>query len=630
MFPVEYVYADWIGWQAYNCNRAKRADPDCPTCPNERIKDTGSQVEGFCIPDLVLRNHDILDRIIDHWKPDLDEMRVADPFFENDGKKQIQIFTVEHVEVDPRYAKLRLTKEWKDHHPLFRNVDFLHHAFLLPDADHPMDGLKQKTYIGANADFSYTLHGPVRKLKGGDFLIYESDETTVFTYPDAWPEAAMEWLVRPRPSGWPSSELVQEIFESGCHLAPVGRGKRLKEPVDACHYMRSPVEATLASSPVLRKLFSSTEDNREKWVMDETEWRNSFSLAENKLGESVLPMQRHVMVLLKMIKKWYFPEVISTYFLKNLFFWECEKKGEVFWREDKSGNCLLFMLDRLQECLESRCLPHYIMPQSNLLLHEDPSSLKEAAAVVADVRRNIFSKTHNMLRRLQSMNYQSQTYLLNLGLQLEDQMTTMQERNLAVEDHRKLLIDIHSVFVGKCKEVIDCLQMMDRQGMEALINVALCVYQSLLARTLCKLWFIINDDGTNKNALIEKNFNSFVKEKIGALFLYEDILSIAHVFFHNTRKGIESSIAIPMTSAMWQLRDEQMKIAQEGTEEGKVELKAALDIFKYLKQTGKNMSDYVTEDDIRMLGLDQEELRASIQELQMQGAMKNFGRPKKR
>ena len=400
--------------------------------------------------------------------------------------------------------------------------------------------------------------------------------------------------------------------------------KRLEDPVDFYSYCNKPEKAVVCS------LVVPTEGNEEKRFMDQTEWRTSFSLAENKLGESVLPVQRHVMVLLKMIKKWYFPEVISTYFLKNLLFWECEKKGEVFWREDKSGNCLLFMLDRLQECLESRCLPHYIMPQSNLLLHEDPSSLKEAAAVVADVRCNIFSKTYNLLRRLQSMDYQSQTYLINLGLQLEDQMTTIQERNLAVEDHRKLLIDIHSVFVGKCKEVIDCLQMMDRQGMEALINVALCVYQSLLTRTLCKLWFIINDDGTNKNALIEKNFNSFVKEEIGALFLYEDILSIAHVFFHNTRKGIESSIAIPMTSAMWQLRDEQMKIAQENTEEGKVELKAGLDIFKYLKQTGKNMSDYVTEDDIRMLGLDPEELRASIQELQMQGAMKNFGRPKKR
>lgn len=163
-------------------------------------------------------------------------------------------------------------------------------------------------------------------------------------------------------------------------------------------------------------------------------------------------------------------------------------------------------------------------------------------------------------------------------------------------------------------------------------NVALCVYQSLLARTLCKLWFLINEDGTNKNALIEKNFNCFVKEEIGGLFLYEEILSVAHFFYHNTRKGKESSMAIPMTSAMWQLRDEQMKIAQENVEEANVELKLALNIFKYLKQTGKNMRDYVTEDDIRMLGLDPaaEERRALIQELQMQGAMKNVGRPKKR
>ena len=79
----------------------------------------------------------------------------------------------------------------KDYHPNFRNVDFLHHAFLLPDAYHPMDGVKQKSRFAVNANFSHTLHGPVRKLKAGDFLIYETNERTVFTYPDAWPEAAM-------------------------------------------------------------------------------------------------------------------------------------------------------------------------------------------------------------------------------------------------------------------------------------------------------------------------------------------------------------------------------------------------------------------------------------------------------
>ena len=74
MFPVEYVYEDWCGWLANN--EAKRVDPESPTSPSERCKDTGSQVEGFCIPQFVLRNGDI-SRVIafdaqEHWQPDFD------------------------------------------------------------------------------------------------------------------------------------------------------------------------------------------------------------------------------------------------------------------------------------------------------------------------------------------------------------------------------------------------------------------------------------------------------------------------------------------------------------------------------------------------------------------------------
>ena len=76
---------------------------------------------------------------------------------------------------------------------------------------------------------------------------YKADETGVFKYPMVWPEPAMEWLVRPRPSGWPSSDLVKEIFDSGSHLAPVGRGKRLDEPVEVANYCQNP-EIILATS----------------------------------------------------------------------------------------------------------------------------------------------------------------------------------------------------------------------------------------------------------------------------------------------------------------------------------------------------------------------------------------------
>ena len=380
-----------IGFFCQTRSIGRRADPESLTSPRERVKDTGSQVEGFCIPQLLLRKSNIDQAtattlvIKESWTPDLDKMTENEPFVENDNNKMIPIFTAEHAKEDQRYAKLRLTSEWKDHRPRYKNVSYLHHAFLLPSSDHALAGKSAKTFDEEIREWTYGLHGPVLKLKGGGFPNYE-DDAAVFKYPDAWPEPAMEWLVRPRPSGWPSSELVQEIFESGCHLAPVGRGKRLKEPVDVFNYCRNP-EATLANS----SLPSATEDSCEKWAMDETEWRTSFSLAEDKLGESMSPVQRHVIVLLKMIKKFYFPEVISTYYLKNLLFWECEKKTQAFWREDNSGSCLLFMLDRLQECLESRHLPHYIMPQSNLLMYEDPSRLKEAAVQVAEVRCNILS-----------------------------------------------------------------------------------------------------------------------------------------------------------------------------------------------------------------------------------------------
>ena len=123
--------------------------------------------------------------------------------------------------------------------------------------------------------------------------------------------------------------------------------------------------------------------------MDETEWRTSFSLAENKLGMSVSPVQRHVMLLLKTLKNFHFPDVISTYYLKNLLFLACEGKDEFFWNESNSGRCVLYMLYRLQVCLEAHDLPHYFIPQSNLLLCEDHAKLDEAAAVVSELRRGI-------------------------------------------------------------------------------------------------------------------------------------------------------------------------------------------------------------------------------------------------
>ncbi|XP_078365088.1 cyclic GMP-AMP synthase-like receptor 2 [Oculina patagonica] len=572
MFPVEYVYADWLGWQTNN--EAQRADPECLTSPSDATKEAGSRVEGFCIPQLVLRKSDIdhvnpLQVLQEHWQPDRDTMTANDPFVENNEKKLIPIFTAEHAEDDPRYAKLRLTKEWKDHRPRYKNVSFLHHSFLLPSAEHSMKGLEETRFDGQKSAWSYDLHGPVRKLESGGFSSYEEDQTGVFKYPIAWPEPAMEWLIRQRPSGWPSPELIQEIFDAGCHLAPVGRGKRADEPVETLYYCQKP-ELSVTSSTV-----PSASDNGGKDAMDETEWRISFSLAENRLGESVTPVQRHVMVLLKMIKKFYFPDVISTYYLKNLLFWECEKQEEVFWKEENSANCLLFLLDRLQECLKAHHLPHYIMPESNLLQYEDPASLKEAAVIVGEVRSNILPKTVSLLKRLQSMSYLSSTYLKDIGLQLEGDLLRMQEQNH--KDQKVLLRSLHSRFVGKCKDVIASIRRIQESStdIERELNVALNAYQSILARNLYKLWQL--DEYHDES---EDEFKSFVKKEVKDLSFDDAFLALALVFLDRAKNGAEPSLEIPTTRVMKLLREEQMQIAKENVEEGKAQFKGILDLLK--------------------------------------------------
>jgi len=106
--------------------------------------------------------------------------------------------------------------------------------------------------------------------------------------------------------------------------------------------------------------------------------------------------------------------------------------------------------------------------------------------------------------------------------------------------------------------------------------VALNAYQSMLARNLCKLWFLSEDHRKG-----EEEFKVFVKEKVKDLSLDDDFLALALVFFDRAMNGMEPSLAIPNTRVMKLMREEQMQTAIENVEEGKAELKG---IFHWLKK----------------------------------------------
>ena len=57
---MEYVYADWNLWQTNRITR--HADQESLASQDDRVKDTGSQVEGFCVPQFLLMKSDI-DRV---------------------------------------------------------------------------------------------------------------------------------------------------------------------------------------------------------------------------------------------------------------------------------------------------------------------------------------------------------------------------------------------------------------------------------------------------------------------------------------------------------------------------------------------------------------------------------------
>lgn len=351
----------------------------------------------------------------------------------------------------------------------------------------------------------------------------EKDDTNVFQYPIAWPEAAMEWLIRTRRGNWPSPDLIQDILDSGCHIAPVGRYRRNTAPVHLLEYMKNPNQHT------------SERD---------TEWRISFSIAENKLAESVSPVQRHVFVLMKFIKKAYFPDVVSTYHLKNILFWQCENAPMSLWKEDQTLKCLIHMFDQLVMHMKTRNLPHYIIPESNLFQNADTHSLDEAVATVEEIRCNILEKLLFVLKRLASITYCTHEFISSFNL--DPFLKLIQDETLKYQNVNMLIASMYDSCIHECSEMIqhknralrDFVESHQQQEsiqltkedkeMECRLMLPVKVYQSVLARLLCWSWKHKHD-----TIMDEKMFQEAIKKEVKDLELecYDDILGLCNLYY---------------------------------------------------------------------------------------------------
>ena len=160
----------------------------------------------------------------------------------------------------------------------------------------------------------------------------EVDFVACFICPD-WPTCASAFLKRPRPHGWPSQSLREKIQNAGCHVVALG-------PND---------------SP-----------NRE------VEWCWAFSMAEKELIYNMTESMYVCLYLLRSIKNKHWviekkpnePSVFSSYFIKAACMWISEETPAKY---DNVLTLVAKVIDWLLTCYKNKKMPHYILPQKNLI-----------------------------------------------------------------------------------------------------------------------------------------------------------------------------------------------------------------------------------------------------------------------
>src|SRR6218665_3528966 len=155
------------------------------------------------------------------------------------------------------------------------------------------------------------------------------------TWCPQWPNEAMNWIFRRRKYGWPTTAVIHEIVQNGCHVV-------------------------FAQHPACRN--------------DKAQWRLSFSVAEVILLQSWTPVQQIVYHMLKffaqreLVKK-DCPkenEVLCTYHFKTLMLWSSEEMSPEWWNSLSVVQICCNLLKKLEKWLKHNTCRNYFIPEANL------------------------------------------------------------------------------------------------------------------------------------------------------------------------------------------------------------------------------------------------------------------------
>ncbi|XP_071946914.1 uncharacterized protein [Antedon mediterranea] len=199
------------------------------------------------------------------------------------------------------------------------------------------------------ASSEYDIHGP--SLTQMSKLTDLGDTVYCFACV-SWPYITDEYFTRLRPSNWPTQELLNNISSLDCLVVAVGRHD------------------------------SDTKDS---------EWRLSFSVAETKIIQELPEQFFGCMFALKAIKKKHklyepqTPKPFCSYFIKTACLWMCETISS-----DNTMDLIRRGLDWLISCYQKRYLPHYFIPQQNLIGHLSVECCDDVSGKLKETKDNLW------------------------------------------------------------------------------------------------------------------------------------------------------------------------------------------------------------------------------------------------
>ena len=217
-----------------------------------------------------------------------------------------------------------------------------------PTLRQSLSNIGHDTYLTSSTFVSlpHVVHPIVRKVKTQGpskevWTIFGNiDESGIDMVPSIrcqfWPDAAVEWIDRPRHYGWPPTCAKDNIIAFGYQLVAVGH----------------------PTSP-----------------MKELQWRISFSVAERILVWSFNHAQMQCYAVMKLILKEFIKvkcsentkDVLCSYFIKTFLFWQYEETDPSFWQIKNLRGCVTYLMREFYKSLQGGVIRHYFIPQFNLL-----------------------------------------------------------------------------------------------------------------------------------------------------------------------------------------------------------------------------------------------------------------------